>query len=231
MNRKSIPLLLLLILPTAWEGGTFEHRLTRHLISLNLRIRELETLFSNSYGYPGSIHDITGHIFWQMIFRSITDPELSARMRSWVEDFSKPQRCALCAESFTPILIPPEYYFGSNGNASICYACIDPEIEIPPASGLNPLIVKFVEACGFPPPDGVTPIDWRVNIKIPHERQLKVIEAWTSMGGIHHVKNALNASWFEAMYDAGSLPDGTVSSGRGVNCMHGQRRPCMQFTR
>ena len=56
-------------------------------------------------------------------------------------------------------------------------------------------------------------------MKISHGDQLNVIKAWSAMGGIHHVKNTLNISWFKAMYDAGCLPDGTVPSGRGIKCI------------
>ena len=207
-----------------WYEDYFADKLVRHLLSLRLRSSHIESLFAKAYGYPGSINDIAGHIFWQLIFYSINNNYLNRSMQTWIQDFSKPKSCALCGEMFSPILVSPAYYFGSNGNSSICFGCIDP--KTPPPGNLKLLVSEFVDACGFPPQDGVTPIDWRVNVKISHGDQLNVIKAWSAMGGIHHVKNTLNISWFKAMYDADCLPEGTVVSGRGIKCMAADGHEC-----
>ena len=200
-----------------WFEKHFKLKMVRNLAGLKIHAREYESLFQEAYGLECDLEGIAGHIFWQMLFRSINDGEIAGRMHAWVEEFSKPKHCAICGELFSPILLAPDNYFGSNGNTLVCFGCVDP--ETPAADDLQPLIKRFVESCGFPPPDGVTPRDWRVNVKIPHERQVAVIKAWLAMGGIHHVKNSLNESWFTAMYEAGALPEGTVPTGIGIKCI------------
>ena len=207
-----------------WYPTFFSRKLVRSLGTLRQRADVLESLFNRAYGYStvsksdlGTFNKIAGHIFWQMVYHSVFEGSIKFRIQDWIDRFSEPKNCVRCDKLFSPILTDPEYYFGSNANILMCFDCMEP--EEPDLKDLNKLINNFVEACGFPPPDGVTPIDWRVNTKISHKQQVKVVDAWSSMGGIHYVKNSLDMSWFRAMYEAGSLPDGTVPSGLGIKCM------------
>ena len=206
------------------QSEFYNEEMIRSLGTLRQRADVLEALFNQAYGYStvsksdlGTFNKIAGHIFWQMIYHSVFEDSIKIRIQDWIDRLSEPKNCVRCDRLFSPILTDPEYYFGSNANILMCFHCMEP--EEPDLKDLNKLINNFVEACGFPPPDGVTPIDWRVNSKISNFQQVKVVDAWSAMGGIHYVKNSLDMSWFRAMYEAGSLPDGTVPSGRGIKCI------------
>ena len=210
-----------------WFDKYFSRTLMRTMPNAGLDDRELERLFNKAYGQSaGSLltGKIIGHVFWQMVLFTLGDEEMRNYMKSWVIRFSEPRECVICNQPFSPILLNPGYYYGSNGNASICYECIQP--GSPREADLNPLIAAFVESCGFPPPEGVTPIDRRVTTRLDHARHTEMIEAWTKMGGIGHVKTVLGGSWFKAMHDTGCLPEGMVPSGRGIRCMADDGHEC-----
>tara|TARA_B100001123_G_C15036809_1_gene917787 strand:- start:364 stop:861 length:498 start_codon:yes stop_codon:yes gene_type:complete len=56
-------------------------------------------------------------------------------------------------------------------------------------------------------------------MRLSDQDQIKVVKKWIEMGGIHYVKNSLGISWFEAMYQANCLPDGTMKTPRGTKCV------------
>jgi len=214
-----------------WYEKYFEKRLIRSVASLRTRTSILVRLFNEAYGFTKTSNadstiftNIAGHVFWQMLFMSSQDDSARLRMQAWIEQFSETQRCLRCSTLFSPILTEPDHYFGSNGNINICFGCIEP--KTPDVSDLDHLILKFVNSCGFPPPDGRTPTDWRVNTKLSHEEQINVIDAWCEMGGIHHVKNSLGISWFKAMYDSGCLPEGSMATTRGIKCIANDGHEC-----
>jgi hypothetical protein len=210
-----------------WFNKYFSRTLLRAMPNVGLEERELERLFAEAYGQNADsliTEKIIGHVFWQMIFYVLSKKEMNSHIENWVNEFSEPRLCAICSQPFSPILVKSDIYYGSNGNTSICYGCIQP--EKPREPDLNPLIAAFVESCGNPPPEGMTPIDLRVTTTIEHEQHSEMIEAWRKMGGIQHVKTVLGGSWFKAMFDAGCLPEGMVLSGRGIRCMAADGHEC-----
>ena len=201
------------------------HRVNHAYFGRNNNYQNLAGDAGNQWKYKDKdvlIGHLTDHILWQLILYSI---EESWTMRKWIEENSISKECVRCKNNFSPILIHARHFFNTNGNTLQCLNCI--ELKKPDKENLLDLVKKFVDVLGSAPPDGITPIDPRVNFFISHEKQIEVTDAYCEMGGISYAKYILQKSWFSIMNDAGCLPDGTLElSSYGTKCISKDGHEC-----
>lgn len=223
-----------------WYKNFFKHYLIRNLTDLNSDIYDIQNMLNQTYKFVDKIdidsnkvdekllfENLAGHIFWQLILDSVQNDEISFEMKKWVDSFSETQNCMMCSENFSPILIHPRKYYGSNGNTLICLSCVKPKTLINPSkSELTELVDKFIESCGFIPNDSETPLDRKMTSRISHRKQIEVIKSWCDMGTIETIKHELGLSWIECLNELGLLPEGTKSSGRGIRCFGNDNHLC-----
>lgn len=168
------------------------------------------------------------HSFWNLILKSLESGDLSLIISDWIDRYYPNRICIICGSEFNLFRQTGWIYFGSNGAKNICFNC--PIVEFPGAGDIDVRIRDFVQACGFPPPDGFTPIDIRVTSVMDEKTLVEMIRKWSVMGGIDHVKQTSGVSWFESMVHAGSLPDGTIVTSRGVKSLADDGCVCLSVS-
>ena len=170
---------------------------------------------------------LISHIFWILLHETFQTDRWTQVISNWITESSLPRQCHNCEDLFSPINLQAEFYYGSNANTTLCFGCFDP--GAPLEKDLNKLIGDFVSLCGFPPPDGITPMDPRVTSHMPHPDQSEIFNAWARMGGIYHVKEVTGGSWFKAMHNAGCIPEGYIPMARGYKCIANDGCECLSL--
>tara|TARA_Y100000588_G_scaffold386439_1_gene481973 strand:+ start:1895 stop:3514 length:1620 start_codon:yes stop_codon:yes gene_type:complete len=213
-----------------YYGKYLSKYVTRELVSARLEDTELSQLYAETYGIPPTynmMHRLISHIFWILFHETIQSDYWAGAIDNWITEFSEPRNCHNCDETFSPINLRAEFYYGSNANTTLCFGCFGP--GKPLEKDLDKLITEFVSICGFPPPDGTTPIDPRVTSHIPHSDQAELFNAWARMGGIDHVKTVTGGSWFKAMHNAGCIPESYIPMARGYKCIANDGCECLSL--
>jgi len=186
-------------------------------------LAKFEKAFSEAWGYKcrlnnkeNIIFNIINHIFEQNIFKIINDPLKYQKLNNWFKKFEPPQTCIICNNNFRVIDLPDWIYFGSNGFNSCCFQC--QILQSPRKIELNNLVPAFIESCGFIPCSDANPINYAFTSRLTESKWPKAIQAYIKMGGIDHVKEKFG-SWFEALAKTGALPDGVLTTSRGIRCL------------
>jgi len=210
-------------------------RVIRRFADAQIDLREFQELLSSAsssvrgykhewslYGKWDAISRIIDHIFRQTAHRAFSNSQTYRQVTTWLEEFKIPRTCALCGEEFKVIDLPEWVYFGSNGFQNCCFQC---PLESPTKRELITLIPSFVETCGFVPTSTAGPINHAFTSRLPADRWPKALLAYLKMGGLEHIKRKFG-SWFEALAETGTLPDGVLATARGIRCMAGDGHVC-----
>jgi hypothetical protein len=112
--------------------------------------------------------------------------------------------------------LPDWIYFGSNGCKTCCFQCSI--VETPKKKELSSRIPEFVRSCGFIPNSDAGPINYSFTSRLSANIWNEVFINYGKMGGVEHVK-AKYRSWFKALAETGTLPNGVLLTVRGVRCL------------
>jgi len=126
------------------------------------------------------------------------------------------RRCVLCGNDFKLVDHPYWAYFGSNGFGDCCLQC--KIVETPKKADVAKLLRAFVDACGFIPKADAYPINYAFTSRLSPDRWPGAMLAYGKMGGTQRVLGTYDESWFRALAESGSLPDGMVTA-RGIRCI------------
>jgi hypothetical protein len=199
-------------------------RVLRKLTTIEIDFSQLQKQFSLAYGLNSNLFStnsmasfwIVDHIYQQLLLNAISDSKFKDGLASWFMVYSQTRKCSLCNNEFRIIDLPDWIYFGSNGCKTCCFQC--PILGTPLKSDLASLIPEFIHSCGFIPNSDAGPINYAFTSRLPSDKWNEVILKYSKMGGIEHVK-AKYKSWFEALAQTGSLPNGVLSTSRGIKCL------------
>jgi len=214
----------------------FFHRALRHrvlgeMVADPKEYENLKILIGTAWGYhtafgrkaTDDVFFVVDHIFEQHLFRAINDPGNYEILAAWYKRHSEPRQCAVCGSSYRPIDIPDWIYAASNGTAICCMQCRI--VERPSRKALLPHLREFVNACGFIPSADATPLSYSFTSRLFPEQWASVFGAYGKMGGVEHVKNKWK-SWFTALASSGVLPDGVMTTSRGIKCLAKDGHEC-----
>jgi len=198
-------------------------RVARRYAESSIDLEEFQSLISSAWGYnfqmyskSDAIYRIIDHIFEQAVVRAISDSSVSQELQIWFNEFSKPRSCILCGNIFRTIDLPDWIYFGANGFKTCCFRCRI--LDAPKKGELFSLIPAFVEKCSFIPNSYANPINYAFTSRLSSSQWAEVFTAYANMGGIEHVKKKFG-SWFKALAETGALPDGVLTTARGMRCL------------
>lgn len=165
---------------------------------------------------PMAIDVAVGQLYQHTVARLVNEVGALRPVEKWFRRFAHPRKCRLCAGKYRVIDLPYWIYYGSNGCKDICFAC--PVVSAPKKEALFSLVPAFVQACGFIPASGASPIDYGFTSRLSDQQKPRVFSAYAETGGIEHVKRKFG-SWFKALAETGTLPDGTQPTARGIRCL------------
>ena len=202
---------------------SLRERVTRKFSHSPSTLAEFERLNALAFGYELHLHNtsdaisrILDYCFEQNLYNALNDPAIHRQLEIWFENSSRPATCVLCGNSFRTIDLPDWIYFGSNGFIQCCFQCRI--VDSPNKSSLASLIPSFVEACGFIPTSNVGPINYAFTSRLVASQWAKAMLAYAQMGGVEHVRKKFG-SWFVALAKTGALPDGVLTTARGIRCL------------
>lgn len=205
-------------------------RVVRKFAGNRISVEKVHKLLSSARGYEAviknrwdAIYHIVDHIYEQTLVRAINDPETYHQLEMWFRVFEESRTCALCGGTFRVIDLPSWVYFGSDGCKTCCFQC--PIVATPKKKELTTLIPAFVDVCGFIPNSGADPRNYFFSSRLSPNKKADVFLAYGRMGGVKHVKKKFG-SWFEALAETGTLPDGVLVSTRGIRCVAKDSHVC-----
>ncbi|NJN24374.1 MAG: hypothetical protein HC810_08325 [Acaryochloridaceae cyanobacterium RL_2_7] len=209
---------------------SIREKVARRFAEADVDLHKFQRLISSAWGCECSIYNrsdavyrVTDHIFEQTLIHAISKPHIYSKLTLWFDEYSKSRNCELCGKSFRVIDLPDWVFFGSNGFKYCCFQCCI--IRSPKKAELTELIPKFVESCGFIPKSDIDPINFAFTSRISAERWAGIILTYAKMGGINHVKKKFG-SWFKALVETGALPDGVMTTARGIRCLASDGHVC-----
>ncbi len=215
--------------------GRFFHqgirsRVTRRFTEMDISLHKFQKLLVSASGFDHRIHntsDAVWHIMEYILSRAMSrireDSPSCSRLDEWIENFKEPRDCALCGNMFKVIDLPSWIYFGSNGCKNCCFQCLI--VEAPRKAELARLIPTFVKTCGFIPSASTSPINYAFTSRLTTDQWVETILLYAKMGGIDHVKKKFG-SWFKSLAETGALPDGVLSTARGIRCLAQDGHTC-----
>lgn len=214
----------------------FFHRALRHrvlgeMVADPKEHEHLKVLMDTAWGYQTAfgrkatddVFFVVDHIFEQHLFRAINDPTNYEILAAWYKRHFEPRQCAVCGSSYRLIDLPDWIYAASNGTAICCMQCRI--VEQPSKKALLPHLREFVNACGFIPSADATPLSYSFTSRLSPQQWVSVFTAYGKMGGVEHVKTKWN-SWFIALASSGVLPDGVMTTSRGIKCLAKDGHEC-----
>jgi hypothetical protein len=203
-------------------------RVTRQFAKSQIDLQEFQKLLSLAsssvrgyehewrvYNKWEAIYRIIDHIFEQVLFHAIRQPDVCRQLDAWYEEFRKSRACTLCGSRFRVVDLPDWVYFGSNGFQSCCFQC---PLESPKKHELIELVPAFLNACGFIPRSDASPINYALTSRLSDSQWKEVFIAYAKMGGVEHVKKRFG-SWFKALAETEALPEGVLTTARGIRCL------------
>lgn len=198
-------------------------RVTRKYAELGIPLDEYQKMLSGTVGYElylynkwDAIYHIIGSIFEQLCLGLKADPHHSRILDEWFTLFSKPRTCVLCGHIFRVVDIPYWVYWGANGFKECCFQC--QIVESPTKKELIELIPEFIKSCGFIPNSSANPINFSFTSRLSYEQWAKVISNYAKIGTVEHVKKKFG-TWFQALVQTNTLPEGVQATARGVRCL------------
>ena len=194
-------------------------------------IGNLKTLMEAAWGYKTAlgrkvsddVFFVVDHMFEQYLLRTINDKDAYSLLEEWYRRHCLPRECSVCGSTYRIVDIPDWLYDGSNGVHVCCMQCNI--IEKPSKIALLSHLQDFVNACGFIPPANASPLNYSFTCRLLPEQWPSVFAAYGKMGGIDHVKSNWN-SWFTALASSGVLPDGVLTTSRGIKCLAKDGHEC-----
>ena len=111
------------------------------------------------------------HSFWNLVLKSLESQVITRATSDWIDEYHSNRICIICGREFNLFRQKGWIYFGSNGAKNICFNC--PIVEYPGTHDIDGRVRDFVQSCGFPPPDGYTPIDIRVTSVMDEKQRSK----------------------------------------------------------
>lgn len=191
----------------------------------------LKILLDTAWGYQTAfgrkvtedVFFIVDHIFEQHLFRAINDQDNYEILAEWYSQHFQPRQCTVCGSSYRLIDLPDWLYAASNGTHICCMQCRI--VERPSKNALLPYLRQFVNACGFIPSAAATPLNYSFTSRLSPEQWPAVFAAYGKMGGVDHVKAKWH-SWFKALASSGVLPDGVMTTSRGIKCLAQDGHEC-----
>jgi hypothetical protein len=203
---------------------SIRERASRRFAEASVDLQQFQSLLSVAEGYdirlgknPSyAVYFIVDHIYQQALFRAITDSRTYAQLEVWFRESRKWRACSLCGNEFRVIDLPDWVYFGSSGYTLCCFQC--PIVEAPRKGELLTLIPAFVRSCGFIPSADAKPTNYAFTSRLASDAWAGVFLAYGKMGGIDHVHKKFG-SWFRGLAQTGVLPDGVLSTSRGIRCL------------
>ena len=209
---------------------SIRERVARRYAESAIDLKEFQRLISLAWGYNFSIYNkseavdrIIDHIFDQVVIHALGDSLIRQTLQAWFDEFSKPISCNLCGSIFRRIDLPDWIYFGANGYRFCCFRC--QIMQAPKKGELSSLIPAFVENCGFIPNADANPINYAFTSRLSNNQWEQVFNAYARMGGIEHVKKKFG-SWFKALAETRALPDGVLTTARGIRCLAQDGHTC-----
>lgn len=201
-------------------------RYARH----NVEWQHIENLLSFASGYKctfysksDAIFSIIDHIFNMCIIELMRDLGNSLFIDAWLDKNGATQECELCGNVFRLIDLPGWVYFGGNGYKKCCFGCLI--VEQPRKGELLTLVPEFVDTCGFIPTSAAGPIEYSFTSRISTERWTSVMISYARMGGVGHVTKKYG-SWFRALAETSALPEGVLTTARGIRCLSKDKHVC-----
>lgn len=205
-------------------------RVSRQLASPGIELSDVAVWLSDAWDQDVTESERYLIVFWcaQTIFDQailvLKDEEnVSAGIRSWYHEMSQKRRCQICQSEFRVVDLPDWIYHGSNGQQHCCFQCRI--VKEPSRQRLHQLIPAFIAACRFIPRSDASPISFSFTSRLAEEDWLDAIKAFGSMGGVENVKSHFG-SWFIGLAESGGLPEGVISTGRGIRCMSNDGHEC-----
>lgn len=202
---------------------SIRERVIHQFAESQIDLHDFQKLLSSALGYEFRIYreseaisQIIHSIFDQTVLHSVSQPQAYRQLETWFKEFRQPQTCTFCGKEFRVIDLPGWIYFGSNGFKFCCFQC--PIVGSPRKKELFSLIPSFVDACGFIPNASASPINHAFTTRLSTDQWPQVFRTYANMGGIEHVKKKFG-SWFKALAQTGALPDGTLTTARGIRCL------------
>jgi len=214
----------------------FFHRALRHRVLGEMaadpkELVNLKTLMESAWGHEttfgnkptNDVFFVLDHIFEQYLFWALSDLDSYGILVGWYNRHAPSRQCAICGSSYRLIDLPDWIYAGSGGVSVCCMRC--PIVEHPSKNALLPHLREFVRACGFIPPANANPLNYSFTCRLSSEQWVPVFTAYGKMGGVDHVKTKWT-SWFTALASSGVLPDGVMSTPRGIRCLAKDGHEC-----
>jgi len=214
----------------------FFHRALRHRVLGEMatdpeELGNLKALMESAWGYEttfgnnptNDVSFVLDHMFEQYLFQLLNDLDSYQILVEWYNRHVPARQCTICGSSYRLIDLPDWVYAGSGGASVCCMRC--PIVQYPSKKVLLSHLREFVRACGFIPPANANPLNYSFTCRLSSEQWAPVFTAYGKMGGVDHVKNKWT-SWFTAMASSGVLPDGVISTTRGIRCLAKDGHEC-----
>lgn len=202
-------------------------RLVRVYTRHHIEQHSIEGLLSEAWGRKCKVYDaksvILDYIFYFCILELEKHQEDSQFIEEWLHRYGVAQQCGLCGKAFRLIDLPDWVYFGGNGYKQCCFSCHI--VEQPVKKELLTLLPQFVEECGFIPNSSISPREYSFTSRISPDRWKSVILAYAKMGGVEHIKKKYG-SWFKGLAETGALPEGVLTTARGIRCLSKDKHVC-----
>ncbi|MBI1955820.1 MAG: hypothetical protein HYS38_05455 [Acidobacteria bacterium] len=231
-------LLRTLIIEHGIFAESFFHKIIRQRVltrfgEVGIDLGKFQKLLSSAIGYEFRIRNafeavdqIVRHLYEQATLEVIKAPQAYLILKEWFFANRDTRACGLCGTSFRLIDLPNWVYFGANGFKHCCFTCR--LLASPRKAELPDLIRRFTSACGFIPTAAANPINFEFTSRLPPDRWRDAILSYAAMGGIDHVKRKFG-SWFAALAQSGSLPDGVQATARGIRCLANDGHICFSL--
>ena len=207
------------------------HRVLKEMFGDPDELQNLKALLDEACGYETSfsrsggtdIFFVVDHLFEQYLCAAIADRDEHEVLLAWYERCSPKRRCEICGSLYRLIDLPDWAYAGSNGTQICCMRCAI--VERPSKKALMPHVASFVQECGFIPPANAGPLTNSFTCRLAPDRWPAVFAAYGRMGGLDNVK-AKWTSWFKALAKSGALPEGVITTHRGIRCLAKDGHEC-----
>lgn len=207
------------------------YRVLGEIVADSNELDKLKMLMESAWGYKTTfgrnarddVFFVVDHIFEQLLFRAINDRGAYDSLADWYRRNSQPCECVICGSSYRLIDLPDWIYAGSNGTKRCCMQC--QIVEQPSKDALLPHLRDFVNACGFIPAANASPLDYSFTCRLSQEQWPSVFKAYGKMGGVENVKTHWN-TWFKALSSSGVLPNGVMTTSRGIKCLAKDGHEC-----
>lgn len=151
-------------------------------------------------------------------------------IEEWIKSKDIDIVCPICGNEFNVLKFPDWVYYGSNGNALICFEC--PVAINPQKKEIEMLINNLVTLCNFIPNSNFSPLNNDFSSRVSPEHWVSICRVIFEMGissSSEFSKNIFNkkfGGWFKALVSSNVLPNGIWETGRGYKCISNSGNEC-----